>query len=271
LWDYRLWRYALTGDRDVRDLLLADYYVREPTAGDLERIDEATDDGNACAADTDCAADSACDLTTGNVCRFKDGPQFLVKPERAGMIGMQWFHFINTMFSSMPRTTAAQAMRAYLGMDIARQQGINPVPNEPLDVDHRGVTQEECAQCHATLDPATYVFAKYRGIEPGGASGFDPTRPITKGLWTSTTEPQGIILGQPVSTLREWATVASASDAFQLNLATIFFSYAVGRAPGPQDNDEFDALWPSWSSLDVGYSADRFIHKLVDTNAFGAP
>ena len=32
-----------------------------------------------------------------------------------------------------------------------------------------------------------------------------------------------------------------------------------------------DALWPSWPSAEVAYSANRFIHKLVDTNAFGAP
>src|SRR5262249_7413164 len=149
--DYRLWRYANTGDRDVRDLLLADYYVREQVPGQLEQIDNAVDDGTACTDDSVCAADSHCDTgNSPNVCRFNDGVQVLVKEQRAGMIGMAWFHFINTMFSAMPRTTAAQAMRAYLGMDIARQQGINPIAGEPLDVDHRGVSQEECAQCHAT-------------------------------------------------------------------------------------------------------------------------
>ena len=272
LWDYRLWRYALTGDRDVRDLLLADYYVRERTPGVLERIEDAVDDGNACTDDSQCAGDHTCDTANGSVCRFKDGIQFLVQKERAGMIGSAWFHFINTMFSSMPRTTAAQAMRAYLGVDIARQQGINPVAGEPLDVDNRGVAQQECAQCHATLDPATYAFAKYRGIEQNvGPSTFDPNRPIEKGLWTAGAEPQGMILGQPVSTLREWASVAAASEAFEHNLARMFFEYAVGRPPGPQDDDEFEALWPTWPTLEVAYSANRFLHALVDTNAFGAP
>ena len=271
LWDYRLWRYVLSGDRDVRDLLLADYHVREPSLGSLVRIEDVVDDGTACSADTDCADDSKCDTGNGSVCVFKDGGQPLVKSERAGMIGTQWFHFFNTMFSSMPRTTAAQAMRAYLGMDIARQQGINPVPNEPKDVDNRGVSQTECAQCHATLDPATYVFAKYRGIEPGGSSSFDANRPIDRGLWTATTEPQGMLLGQPVHNLRDWASVATQSEAFQNNLARVFFEYAVGRPPGPQDKDEFDALWPSWPTLEVAYSANRFLHHLVDTNAFGAP
>ncbi len=268
LWDYRLWRYVLTGDRDVRDLLLADYHVREPVEGQLVQVDDVVDDNSACNANSDCAFDSHCD---SGACKLNDGGQPLERDQRAGMIGTQWFHFINTMFSAMPRTTAAQAMRAYLGMDIARQQGINPVVNEPLDVDGKGVQQEECAQCHATLDPATYVFAKYRGIEAGGASGFDPNRPIAKGLWTAETEPQGMLLGHPVSTLREWAGVAAASDAFQMNLARMFFVVAVGRPPGPQDKAEFDALWPSWASAEVAFSANRFLHKLVDTNAFGAP
>ena len=201
LWDYRLWRFTLSGDCDVRDLLLADYHVREPSPGNLVQVQNVVDDGNSCTTNDDCASDSHCDT---NACIFNDGGQPLVQSERAGMIGTQWFHFINTMFSAMPRTTAAQAMRAYLGMDIARQQGIDPIPNEPLDVDNRGVQQEECAQCHATLDPATYVFAKYKGIEPGGSSLFDPNRPIARGLWTANTEPQGMLLGQQVSTLKEW-------------------------------------------------------------------
>ena len=37
------------------------------------------------------------------------------------------------------------------------------------------------------------------------------------------------------------------------------------------EEDEFDALWPSWPTLEVAYSANRFMHHLVDTNAFGAP
>ena len=272
LWDYRLWRYVMTGDRDVRDVLLADYYVREASPNVLTEVQDVVNDANACTADSECAFDHVCRAEAPRICLYASQGQALPQSERAGMLGTVWFHFINTMFSAMPRTTAAHAMRSYLGMDIARQQGIAPIVDEPLDVDAKGVQQEECAQCHSTLDPATYVFAKYRGIEGGGPpSAFDPNRPIGLGLWTPSTEPQGMLLGQPVSTLRDWAQVAAASDEFKHNMARLLFEHALGRPPGPQDKEEFDALWPSWSSIEVGYNANEFIHKLVDTDAFGAP
>ena len=56
-----------------------------------------------------------------------------------------------------------------------------------------------------------------------------------------------------------------------MNLSRMFFHYALGRDPGARDKGEFDALWSSWSSADVAFNADNFIHQLVDTNAFGAP
>ena len=57
------------------------------------------------------------------------GGQPLDVEHRAGMITTQWFLVINTMLSDLPRTTAAQAYRSYLGEDIARQEGIWPVPD----------------------------------------------------------------------------------------------------------------------------------------------
>jgi hypothetical protein len=244
--------------------------VREASPFVLSEVADVVDDGTACANDFQCAFDHQCQ--DDGVCRYRAGGQPLVASERAGMIGTQWFHFINTMFSAMPRTTAAQAMRGYLGVDIAKQQGIAPTVNEPLDVDEKGVAQAECAQCHSTLDPATYVFAKYQGIEGGGASLLNAQRPISFGLWASADEePQGVLLGQPVDNLREWGAVAANSDEFMHNLSRILFEHAIGRPPGPQDKAEFDALWPSWSNAEVAYSTNRFLHALIDTDAFGAP
>jgi hypothetical protein len=268
-WDYRMWRYVMTDDRDVRELLTADYHVREASPFVLSEVENVVDDGTGCANDFQCAFDHSCQ---SGVCRYRAGAQPLIAGERAGMIGTQWFHFINTMFSAMPRTTAAQAMRGYLGIDIAKQQGLDPTINEPLDVDEKGVAQAECAQCHSTLDPATYVFAKYQGIEGGGASLLNAQRPISLGLWASADEePQGVLLGQPVNNLREWGAVAANSDEFMHNMSRILFEHAIGRPPGPQDKEELDALWPSWSSAEVAYSTNRFLHALIDTNAFGAP
>ena len=74
----------------------------------------------------------------------------------------------NTMFTSIPRTTAAQAYRAFLGYDIAKLEGLWPVAGEPADYDNKGVGAPACAGCHATLDPLTYPFSRYEGIGGGG-------------------------------------------------------------------------------------------------------
>ena len=82
------------------------------------------------------------------------------------MITTAWFFVINTMFTAVPRTTAAQAYRSYLGYDIARSEGlIEPPAGTPLiDYDQKGVTEEECAVCHRTLDPLSYAFTRYKGL-----------------------------------------------------------------------------------------------------------
>ena len=95
------------------------------------------------------------------------------------MITTQWFLSINTMFSPLPRTTAAQAYRAYLGADIAQQQGIFPIAGEPLDVDDKGVRDAQCATCHATLDPLSYAFAEYQGISGASTGAFVVAREVT--------------------------------------------------------------------------------------------
>ncbi|MBM4281724.1 MAG: hypothetical protein FJ137_13520, partial [Deltaproteobacteria bacterium] len=139
-WDYRLFSHVMSGDRDVRDLLLATYHV------------DAS--GNVVAGVIPAPADSLLDT----------GGQPLPPEQRAGMLTTQWFLMIHTMFSALPRTTAAQAYRAYLGMDIARGEGIDPVAGEPTDVDGRGVAEPACAVCHSTLDPLSYAFSPYHGI-----------------------------------------------------------------------------------------------------------
>jgi hypothetical protein len=238
--DYRLWSYALTEDRDARELLTADYHVVAGADGALEKV-------------------------TGTVSGSGvSGGQPLAPERRAGMITTQWFFVINTMFSALPRTTAAQAYRAYLGLDIALQQGIWPVPGEPVDVDKKGVQAETCAPCHSTLDPLAYGFAYYRGI--GGGSGtYDPNRPgnLIDGWSDNTTH----LLGQPVADVVEWARVASDTDYFRRQIATLLFEHALGRTPGPPDERGFVAAWQAMP--EDGHSARRLIHRLVDLGAFG--
>jgi hypothetical protein len=242
-WDYRLWVWALTDGRDARDLLTADYHVEPDGTGGLRKVEGAFGSS-----------------------QF-GGPQPLEPERRAGMITTQWFFVINTMFSSLPRTTAAQAYRAYLGADISRYEGIRPVANEPADVDRKGVQEAECASCHSTLDPLSYAFAPYNGISGGGSGRFNPNR--AGQLIPDWADNQAVIADVEVDDLVAWAAVAASSDAFMRTLGLTFFRLALGRDPSPDENPEFIAMWRALP--EDGYSLDAMLHRLVDTKAFGAP
>ncbi|MEO1335662.1 MAG: hypothetical protein AAFV29_08455, partial [Myxococcota bacterium] len=191
---------------------------------------------------------------------------------RAGMISTQWFLVNNTQGSAMPRITAAQAYRAYLGFDIAKLQGIFPVANEPKDVDRKGVTERRCALCHSTLDPLTYAFAFYEGITiAGGGDGnlfgsFQPSRP--QAMIPDWQDEQGSLLGQPVDDLVSWARHAVTTDAFKQNLGRLLFRHAFDREPEITEQAAFEEIWRSLS--EEGWSANRVIHRLIDLPLFGA-
>ena len=247
-WDYRLFSHIMTGDRDVRELLTADYHIDE--------------NGN---------------IVNGTIPRterFQLGERIVIaggqplQPEmRAGMITTQWFVARNNMFALLPMNTAAQAYRAYLGKDIAKGEGLVPVPGEPRDVDDKGTDQAECAVCHSTLDPLAYPFSAYKSIEisvelvignPIGT--YDENRTP----WVT----EGSLLGQPVSNLVEWANVAKESVEFKQKVALDLYFQALNRGPENQkEQEEFDKCWLAMPSH--GYSANKLIHCIVDTVAFG--
>ena len=245
-WDYRLFVYALTGDRDARDLLLATYHV---------------------------GADGL--VVTGVIAGDGDqqvGGQPVPPDLRAGMITSQWFLMVHTMFSELPRTTAAQAYRAYLGQDIARSEGLLPVDGEPKDIDNRGVDdQETCIYCHATLDPLSYAFSHYNGIGGSGGNGaFDALRPS----WQPS-QVEAVLLDVPLGDtaaagVTEWARIAADSPQFKQNLASMFLVHALGRAPQPDELDDLQALAAGFDVVD-NYRALALLHRLIDTNAFGVP
>jgi hypothetical protein len=285
-WDYRLWRYANLPpcpvndlgcgdslDRSARDLLTGDYHVREPQEGMLIKD---PDNGQApavpqsCDQNNPCGYDEVC--SPGGVCVLPFGYQSLGDANRrAGMITTKWYHFVYTMFSAMPRTSAAQALRAYLGTDIARQEGLVYQEGEPRDLDEKGVANTGCLECHMRLDSATYVFASYNGIQDTGLIGdYNPDRPLEKGLWDPNDPsdvPQAFFDGAPVSDLVEWSEHAAASDAFKRNHAETFFRYAVGRSPRPDEADAFNALWMSME--EDNYETPKLLHRLVKMVAFG--
>src|SRR5439155_499587 len=80
-----------------------------------------------------------------------------------------WNLGYNVMFTALPRNAASQAYRAYLGLDIAKQEGLYAISSEPRDYDGKGVTQDLCKQCHATLDPLAYPWRNFNGLTGGGA------------------------------------------------------------------------------------------------------
>lgn len=250
LWDYRLFSYVLSNDNDSRDLLLANYHIDE--AGNkitaiIERerlpLNEETGQLN---------------LGSG---------QPLISERRVGMISTQWFMSYFTMFAQVPRNTASQAYRAYLGLDIAKGEGLMPVADEPRDVDAKGVAAPQCAVCHSTLDPLAYAFSAYVGIISDQYAIFSGNPYGTYDATRTEWEGDSYLFGKPVMDLNDWAQQAANSDEFKKNIANMFFSYAVGAEPSPTQKQEFNALWQTMP--EDNYSANKLIHRLVDTLAFG--
>lgn len=170
--DYHLFVYHHIDGADVRGLLTAQYFVMREglsytTVNEVPLHPEA----------------AGVVALVGSL--NSDTQQFIPQDKRAGMLTTLWFAVNNTMFTSLPRTTAAQAMRSYLGLDIAKSEGLIK-PNDPSfvlqDFDNKGVTDKECAFCHEVLDAASYPFTKYNGLSfnvPGNGdvdigSVFDP-------------------------------------------------------------------------------------------------
>jgi hypothetical protein len=250
-YDYNLWRHALSDNHDMREMLTAQYHLVPGADGTLQKRTDIIEkpDPNAIA-----------------------GGQPLPAERRAGLLTTQWFLAYNTMFSSLPRVTGAQAYRAYLGADIASNEGLRPVAGEPIDVDDKGVDNPRCANCHSTLDPLSYPFADYEGVVisitvPFGS--FNAGRPKSLMPAWDPARQKASLLGKPVKDLVEWARVAADSDEFKRTIADMFFRQALSRSALPDELMEFNVLWQS--STSDGHSADKMLHRLVDTHAFGSP
>ncbi len=240
-YDYRLFSYVMSGDRDTRDLLKADYHITAD--GRLVR-----------------------DVIGGR------GGQPLQVNKRAGLLTTQWFIGNNTMFALLPRNTAAQAYRSYLGLDIARSEGLHPIVSEPRDLDQMGVAAPDCAVCHSTLDPLAYPFTPYLAFASRRLDGSPRPRGIPLGGYdgTNRTYEAGYLMGKPVNDLLAWASEAAETDEFKKTLAAGLYHLAVGHDPQTLlERQEFEALWRALPA--DGYSANKLIHRLIDTRSFGAP
>lgn len=249
-WDYRLWQYLLSADRDARELLTAQYHIRRDGSGNFERVEG----------------------TVANPPGAFGGGQPLATEHRAGMLTTQWNLLLNVMFAALPRVAAGHAYREYLGLDLSLTQGIRPVAGEPLDLDAKGVDAAECAQCHSTLDPLSYAFSYYEGIDVSNlkyTGQYRPERPSVRIPGWDDAQPEFVVLDKKVASLVELAGEMAQSREFQRHLAHMFFVYAVGHEPRADEVDEFEAVWTAMPA--DGYSANRLLHRLVDTDAFGTP
>lgn len=259
--DYAYWVWMNTDDRDARGLLTGDRFVSVEQTASGTVYDEWT---RGPLFDVQERGELRAQLVAGN--------------RRAGMITHRWFLMSNTMFTSLPRTTAASAYRHYLGMDIARLEGLYPVPDEPADYDDKGVQREACAGCHSTLDPLAYPFSRYEGIG-GGAGSYIPFSynadrmdgfTWVDGDFVAETPEQGMLLGQPVADLVEWAEVAANSDPFRRKLVRDYWKLLVGEEPGVTDQTVFNGLVERFSD-EHGYQVEAMLHDLIETEAYGAP
>ena len=257
--DYAYWVWTQTDDRDVRLVLTGTDFVRvrheggrtvyEPWSGHPED-----------------------DLAQ----RGRDRYQAVVEERRAGLLTHRWFLMANTMFTAIPRTTAAQAYRAFLGFDLSREEGLSPVPGEPADHDSKGVQAAECARCHATLDPLTYPFSRYEGIgnNTGFAGQYQYKADRMSGFVRSDgpavvdTPEAGVLFGEPVADLVEWAAVAAESEAFHRALVLDYWQLLLQEPPRADEAAEAAALV---DGLRAHHSIERMLHALVDTEAYGAP
>jgi hypothetical protein len=237
-YDYRLYAHIMSDNRDMRELLTADYH-----------IDAAGNVVNGVIAVTPIVGK----LTYAN-------GQPLDPSKRSGMVTTQWFLSANTMFAKLPRNAAAQMYRAYLGMDIAISQGLYPIGAEPRDVDNIGISKPLCASCHSTLDPLSYPFSPYQGLEANNDVG---TFKADRVPWSDN----GAIFSQDVPDLRSMTTIAANSDYFKKAMTKDLISYTLGiHDLNSAYKANYDELWQSLPGLT--YSFNRLIHSFVDKDIF---
>ena len=243
--DYRLFVWTQSDDRDAREVLTANYFVvADEETGELVRVD---------------------DQAGQNVDRDK----------RAGMLTTRWFRSLFIMFTGLPRTAAAQAYRVYLGHDIAKIQGVYqwPVEGEPVDYDDKGVQADGCKGCHEVLDPLSYPFSRYHGLDRYRGGGYNPGRVALfagEGPLMVDTPEAGWIFGEQVADLTEWARVAADSDDFAKSTVADYWRRLVGHAPTPAQTGEFRTLWKDFRDVHR-YRVEPMLRDLIHTEAYGAP
>ncbi|MEM7677527.1 MAG: hypothetical protein AAF449_16120, partial [Myxococcota bacterium] len=158
-------------------------------------------------------------------------------------------------------------------------EGLEAVPNEPVDYDNKQVAQAECAVCHSTLDPLTYPFTRYEGLGGGtggvrGPARYTPDRldffEAIDGASVSSTPEAGVIFGQPVQDLVQWARVAANSEAFSLAVTKDYWRLLTGETPRASELEDYSTLARDLMTTH-NYSVADMLRQLIFTEAYSVP
>jgi len=84
------------------------------------------------------------------------------------------------------------------------------------------------------------------------------------------TPEAGLLFGQPVADLVEWAEVAANSEPFARKVVLDYWRLLVGEDPQPGDEAEFATLVQRLSSQHE-FRVERMLRDLIATEAYGAP
>jgi hypothetical protein len=276
--DYNLFLWAMTDGRDASEILTAKYFVEPSGTGELQMVEEASTNR----------------IRAGVRCSSIVGPgavrQNVAPPYRAGVLTTANFLLNNTQDAYIPRVSAGIAYRNWFGADIAQYQALYSVPEEPRDIDRKGLKDPVCASCHSTLDPIAYAYSYYYGGGPSSQFGayarerpevflgaLGATREILNDWYNDQPVPRlfGKAVGQEyklpedTSSLVQLAAGAAKSDLFARHIARLVFREVVGGDPEPRDAGEFAQLWQGLRANK--FSVDQMCHALIDTKAFGNP
>lgn len=274
--DYHLFLWAMTDGHDASEMLTAQYFIERSETGELRKVEDLPTDR----------------VRAGVECSSIFGPgvitQAVAPPYRAGVLTTANFLLNNTQGTYLPRVSAGIAYRNWFGADIAQYEALYSAPNEPRDIDKKGLGEPVCASCHATLDPLAYAYAYYYGAGSGqlfGAysrerpevflGGGGATREILDDWYNDPPVPhllgvayeQEYKLPADTSSLVLMAADAAQSDLFARHITRLVFNEVVGGDPEPRDTEEFTKLWTEFH--EQGHSVDKMCHALIDTRAFG--
>lgn len=254
--DYNLFVYTQIDNHDAREVLTAQYFVdRADNKDGTTSYKVRSEDDNAKLP--------------------RDRKQDVAKEKRAGMMTTRWSLIFFNMFNVIPRATAAQMYRSYLGLDIAKMEGLYVVRNEPADYDNKSVRAAGCVGCHQTLDAMAYPFSRYNGLnfQAGPVAAYAPTRlkafVNVEGPRIVHVPEAGFILGKRVKDLLEWGKVAANSEQFAKATVMDYWKLLNGGTPStPKDRTEYETLWKDFKNK-YQYSVERMLYALIQTEAYG--